>query len=362
MILILPVAGQSSRYPNMRPKWMLNHPNGNLMLAQSFFQWDLENVESIVVICLRQHEEQYNVQNMLSKQFAKLGLLDKLHVVIIEQSNSQPHSVYQGLMKTGISGPIFIKDSDNYFYCSPKGINEVCFANISDYNGQNVGNKSYIVMNEVGSIVNIVEKRIISDTFCTGGYGFADAGDFINTFEKLIDIPDLYISHIIYKMMLDGFVFSGSGVSNYLDWGTLDDWNAYRQKFCTLFIDLDGVLVENSAEYFHPIWGETDIIQQNVDIINQLYNSGYSEIILTTSRTQIAEAITRDQLARTGVKYHRIIFGIMHAKRIIVNDYSDSNPYRSCDAVNIKRNSNQLKEMLQGLMSLPAKVDEIKLK
>lgn len=355
MILVLPVAGQSSRYPNMRPKWMLNHPNGNMMLAQSFFQWDMSHVESIVVICLRQHDEQYNVQQMLSKQFAKLGLLDKLRVVVIEQSDSQPHSVYQGLIQAGITGPIFIKDSDNYFSCTPKGVNEICFANISEYNSQNVANKSYIVMNEVGSIINIVEKRIISDTFCTGGYGFANAGDFIRTFEGLSDVPNLYISHIVYKMMLDGFVFSGAGVADYLDWGTLDDWNQYRQQYCTLFIDLDGVLVQNAAEYFQPFWGETNAISQNVETINRLYAAGYAEIILTTSRPYEFEQTTYEQLARVGLKYHRILFGLLHAKRIIINDYSSSNPYRSCDAVNIQRDSSQLTEMLQGLISFPPK-------
>ncbi len=355
MILILPVAGQSTRYPNMRPKWMLNHPNGNLMLAQSFLGWDLRAVESIVVICLRQHDEQYQVQQMLAKQFAKLGLLEKLRVVVIEQSDSQPHSVYQGLMQAGISGPIFIKDLDNYFSHTPKGLNEICFASISDYNSQNVANKSYIVMNEVGGIINIVEKRIISDTFCTGGYGFADAGDFIRVFEGLRDVPNLYISHVVYKMMLDGFVFSGASVSNYLDWGTLEDWNQYRQQYCTLFIDLDGVLVENSAEYFQPFWGETGAIAPNVDAINRLYEAGYAEIVLTTSRSHEAEQITREQLARLGVKYNQILFGLLHARRILVNDYSPSNPYRSCDAINIQRNSSQLAEMLQGLIHLQSK-------
>ena len=30
--LILPVAGQSSRYPNMRPKWLITMPDGKLMI------------------------------------------------------------------------------------------------------------------------------------------------------------------------------------------------------------------------------------------------------------------------------------------------------------------------------------------
>ena len=32
MNLIIPMAGKSSRFPNMRPKWMLTHPQETLWL------------------------------------------------------------------------------------------------------------------------------------------------------------------------------------------------------------------------------------------------------------------------------------------------------------------------------------------
>ncbi len=353
MRLILPVAGQSSRYPGLRPKWMLNHPNGNLIIAESIRGWDLSDIEEIVVVCLRQHDEKYGAQAMLHKQFAKLGLVGKLHVVVIEQSNSQPHTVYQALKLASISGPILIKDSDNYFFHTPKAGNTVCYATIADINRGNVINKSYILMNEAGTVLNIVEKRMISDTFCVGGYGFGEAADFVSTFEDMVDIPNLYVSHVIYQMILNGKYFSGSKVSGFVDWGTIKDWNAFRSHYCTLFVDLDGVLVENSAEYFSPFWGETDEIKENVDVINRLYDSGYGEIIITTTRGADSEEVTRQQLERIGLKYHRILFGLLHAKRVVINDYSKSNPYRSCDSINVSRNAPQLAEMLQNLVSMP---------
>lgn len=349
MHLILPVSGQSSRFPDLRPKWMLNHPNGNLMLAESFLEWDLSNIDSILVICLRQHEDEYDVTNMMQKQFAKLGLENLIQVIVIDKSDSQPHSVYQGIQAKKLTGPIFVKDSDNYFSHIPESGNTVCYLPLEANNRGNAANKSYIQMNETGAILNIVEKRIISNTFCCGGYGFADASDFLSTFEKLKDTPDLYISHIIYQMILDSQSFYGSEVSNYVDWGTLEDWNAYRSQFRTLFIDIDGVLVQSSAEYYKPFWGETDAIENNVSIINELYDSGYGEVILITSRTEEVAEITRQQLKRINIKYHRILFGLLHAKRIIVNDFSKSNPYPSCEAINISRNSDQLTDVLQGL-------------
>ena len=36
-----------------------------------------------------------------------------------------------------------------------------------------------------------------------------------------------------------------------------------------------------------------------------------------------------------------------HGRRLIVNDFATTNPYRSCDAINIARNSNQLQAYLK---------------
>jgi len=332
---------------------MLNHPNGNLMIVESFREWQLSEIQEIVIICLNKHEEQYGVRMMLRKQFAKLGLANRLQIVLIEHSESQPHTVYQGINQVGIRGSILIKDSDNYFSHIPRPGNLVCYAPLAKLMHGKPANKSYILMNETGGILNIVEKRIVSDTFCTGGYGFEEAEEFATTFEQVRHLPNLYVSHVIYQMILDGHPFLGAEVKDFVDWGTLKDWNAYRSQFCTLFIDLDGVLVQNSAEYFPPLWGDTDAIHENVSIINQLYESGFGEIIITTSRSEEAKEITRNQLERIGLKYHRIIYGMQHAKRIVINDYSKTNPFRSCDAINLSRNSNELADMLSNLIAVP---------
>ena len=32
--LLIPAAGKSSRFPNMKPKWLLTHPSGELMIEK----------------------------------------------------------------------------------------------------------------------------------------------------------------------------------------------------------------------------------------------------------------------------------------------------------------------------------------
>ena len=116
-------------------------------------------------------------------------------------------------------------------------------------------------------------------------------------------------------------------VERYSDWGTLEDWNKYKSEYKTIFTDLDGVLVENSAEYFEPIWGTTNAIQENVDYMNDPYDSGKCRIIITTSRKSSFKEVTISQLDREGIKYHDIIFDLPHAERIVINDFSKSNKY-----------------------------------
>jgi hypothetical protein len=151
-------------------------------------------------------------------------------------------------------------------------------------------------------------------------------------------------------MILDNRAFSSVVCANYSDWGTLKDWNKYKSGFGTVFIDLDGVLVRNSAEYFPPTWGSTSGISENIAAVNRLYDSGKVQIIITTSRREEFRSQTLDQLNREGVKYHQILFGMHHGKRIVVNDYAPSNPFKSCDGINIARDSAGLAEMLESVI------------
>ena len=54
-ILLLPVAGQSARYPGMRPKWLLTMPNGKLMIEQSVSKINCKIFDKIYIIALKDH-------------------------------------------------------------------------------------------------------------------------------------------------------------------------------------------------------------------------------------------------------------------------------------------------------------------
>ena len=165
----------------------------------------------------------------------------------------------------------------------------------------------------------------------------------------LKNTKNLFLSDIIKEMVNDGFKFKTVLVSDYIDWGTKEDWFDYVRQYKTLFVDLDGTLVKSSGKYTPPYWGETEGIKENIDFLNRLYDTGKVYIILTTARPSSARDITLKQLERENVKYDNIIFDLFHANRTIINDYGTSNPYPTCDAVNIVRNSNELERFLKDL-------------
>ena len=348
MNLIIPCAGESSRFPDTRPKWMLTQPDGKLMVVSSLGGLQLNNVENIYVVVLRKHLEQYQCEDGIKEAFADAGFGEKLNLVILDEvTESQPETIAKAIEIANVSGSIFIKDCDGCFRAEVKPVNEVCVYDLSKMNLVHAANKSYVICDEHGLVSNIAEKNIISSTFCVGGYAFEDAKVFLNYFNKMKHLPNLYVSHLIYQMMLDNHTFGVQGVDEYVDWGTLSEWTLYKQEYATLFIDIDGVLVENSGQYFSPRWGETSAITENVKAINSMFDSGKTQVILTTARKDSFKKQTEKQLENAGVKYHQIIYGLLHCKRIIVNDYSKTNPYKSCDAINLKRNSAELGEMLR---------------
>jgi len=340
MILILPCAGESSRFPGTRPKWMLTHPSGNLMVCESISKIDTRNVEKIVLIVLDRHL-QGDLSPLSVFQRAKINV--PLETYVIKDSRSQPETVASYLKNLNQNIKFFIKDCDNQFECLVEEKNEIAVTSVDNVRGKSMASKSYCRFNSNGIISSIVEKRVISNTFCVGGYSFTSSRKFLESYDRIKHHDNLYVSHIIQDMILNGTSFTKKEVRSYYDWGTLEDWLEYRDQFSTIFLDIDGVLVKNSSEFFEPKWGETAALEENVKFINSLFNDGKTQIILTTSRTENYKIATQKQLEDLGIKYHSIIFGLLHAKRIVINDYDITNPNPSCISISLPRNEDSLR-------------------
>jgi hypothetical protein len=349
--LIVPMGGKSSRFPGMRPKWMLTHPMTNrFMVTESILGINLDFFDSIYFIFLREHEEKYKFLRGLDEELSDCGLIKKSNFIFLdEQTSSQSETVYNAIKKADIRGFIFIKDSDGYYECNIETTNnQIAFFDLNDMDDINARTKSYIEFDVNGVVTNIVEKKVISSTFSAGGYGFEDASQFCSTFDKVKDVDsECYVSNVIFEMILSGSRFEGLPTLNFKDWGTINAWNKYKSEYKCLFVDIDGTLVTNSSIHFPPYVGGGEPLQNNINHLNSLHRSGKVKIILTTSRPNYMRDLTIKELKQKGILYDELVTGLPHCKRVIINDFAKSNPYPSCEAINIPRNSDNLGDFLK---------------
>ena len=319
-----------------------------MMVTEAISGLNLDFFDHIYFICLQQHEDKYQFMKGFVSELDDAGLREKSNIVLLpEQTDSQSETVYTFLSGYDLDGFIFIKDSDGFYRCDVEERNQVAYFDLNDMDDINARTKSYVDLDVNDVVTNIVEKKVISSTFSSGGYGFADAKEFCKTFEKLQDMDgECYISHIIFEMMLSGSTFYGTKTTDFKDWGTLDAWNKYKSQYKCLFVDIDGTLITNSSHHFPPYTGSGEPIEDNIDLLAELHEQGKARIILTTSRPERLRQLTIQELQTKGIPFDDLVMGLPHCQRIVINDFARSNPYPSCSAINIPRNENNLTEFL----------------
>lgn len=337
MEVIIPCAGASSRFPNMRPKYLLTDYSGKLMIERA-----AENYIGkyrITIVILKEHDDRFQSRKKLEEAFQ-----NKVDIVILDKMTAGPaDTVYQAIKRGRISrtDSLLIKDCDGFYKTDQKDGNVIYIAKLSNHPKiRTAGAKSYTLTNDQGIINSVVEKKIVSDHFCVGGYQFETTQSFVNAFEKLQTSGEVFVSNIVDYMISNGTLFFESEVENFIDVGVADDWFDYNNK-PTYFCDIDGTILKSKWDYYEP----HEPLYDNVKVLLNEYNRG-CKIVFTTSRQEKYRNLTEQILKELGFENCPLIMGIHHSKRILINDYANTNPYPSAIAINIKRDSEDLGDMI----------------
>ena len=350
--LILPVAGQSSRYPNMRPKWLITLPDGKLMIEKSITNFNLKVFNKVYVVVFKEHLKKYVDKKNLIKSLKK-NISSKIELIELKNPTScQVETVYKAIQLANIKGGIVIKDCDNTFKChfKKKPSNEVMVLNLNNTDLIEAKSKSYVTFDKLNKIHNIVEKKVISDFFCCGAYSFESSLDYLKFAKKLLlKSNDVYISHVIYEMILNQYIFKSKEVTDYIDWGTVREFRNWQRKHITLFCDFDGCLVVNGSK-FGKNGFKTKPLVENLNTISNILLTGFAELIITTSRPNEQKKNIESILRKFGIKPKYILTGLLHSKRALINDFSETNPFPSSIAINLERDSNKLSSILINLL------------
>jgi choline kinase len=340
MEVIVPAAGLSTRFPNMRPKYTLTDFSGKLMIEQSIAPF--LGKHHITIGILKEHNDQYKTAQYLEDNYP-----NQISVVILENRTKGPaDTVYQIIQQIGFDAePILVKDCDSFFDYPAIDENAVCVARVEDYEIiKRLSSKSFIVSNDQGIIIDIIEKQVVSNKFCVGGYKFESAKMFTSAYNQLQDaqVSEIFVSHIIEECLNRNVIFKEHIVSNYVDVGTAEDWFDYNDK-SVIFCDIDGTVVK--AQGRHE-WNDKPVpLTENILRLQELVTQG-SKIIFTTARPSKAHQRTYDMLGELGFKDFDLISNLPNVKRILINYYNNANPYPRAIAVNLKRDSDNLNDFL----------------
>ncbi len=344
MEIIVPAAGLSTRFPGNKPKFMLYDYSGKSMLYKAIYPF--LGKYKITIGVLQEHEYEFNITDFIKHEFG-----DSVNLVILSKRTRGPADTVNEILKNisiDTGTPILIKDCDSFFNHNSISGNYVCVSKLQDKNMifQPAG-KSYVIVNENSFIQKIVEKQIVSDTYCVGGYKFESVYNFISGFESVKNIvsDEIFVSHVIKHLISIGLPFQKVYVEDYVDAGTMQDWIEYNNR-PVIFCDIDGTIIHNQQRYGSNNYNTDPIpLNNNINIIKQMQHRG-SQIIFTTARPEESREITEKMLMNLGFNNFQLLMNLNNSSRILINDYNEMNPYPRALAVNIRRNTDNLSDFL----------------
>lgn len=345
MEVIVPAAGLSTRFPNVKPKYLHFGYDNKMMLVKAVEPYIGKH--NITVVILEEHDEKYNAYEFVTKE------LPEARVVVVSEPTAGPaDTVVRAIQHIFIWNDdtdfeFLVKDCDSFFNHAPVSGNYVCVSNVADHETLNrLSSKSFVKYNDQDIITNIIEKAVVSDSFCVGAYKFASANEYMEAYERLSSRNgEFFVSHVIQDMLYKGVVFKKVPVTNYVDVGTAEDWHKYNDK-PVIFCDIDGTLVKAQSRYGKNSYDNPPVVlEENVRRIKEYHDRG-CQIFFTTARPNQYAKITEKMLNDLGFVNFALISGLHNAKRILINDYNNSNPYPRAEAINIYRDHDNLKDFL----------------
>ena len=215
--LIIPAAANKKRYEEEMPFIFSLNKKGICYCLQAIQGLQLEQFDNIYITILREHELRYGLSSMLNMQLKRLHIENARIVVLEHETSSQAETIYQTIQAEKIMGAIFIKDADSFFAGEVLPQNGIAVFPLECLSQVDPQHKSYVAVDDMGYITNTIEKRVIDHYFNAGGYAFENADVFCRYYQRYAGLSGLYLSHIVYAMLLDKHAFRPFKVEGYVD-------------------------------------------------------------------------------------------------------------------------------------------------
>jgi len=107
-------------------------------------------------------------------------------------------------------------------------------------------------------------------------------------------------------MLLDGHLFRPINVADYVDWGTREEWLAFKNQFVTLFVPFTSLFLGASDQPVAGLWPHV----ADVEHLRKLYDGGKTRIVVLSEHKESYRALLEERLRAAGVTYHQLLCGV----------------------------------------------------
>lgn len=313
--LIVLCAGD--RVINNLPVFLNRHPDGKILAEKAIEGVFIENYDEVIFTVLKSVNEKYHAEKIIEDE---ITIHNNIKVFKLDKPTSGPaESVYLTIKGAKIEGEFAVRDSLNGITISKDTTgNFVSGLDLTKYEDDvfNVRSKSFIVTNEQGQVLDVIEKRFRSDIISVGLYGFKKTSDFIMAYEKLNDINypinKMYLSNVIsYLIGYKQRVFHCVDVSFHEDWGTPETWSRLEKKYATIFVDVDKLIGANYTD---------EMASTLIESLSVLKNK-LSSIVLFTRTSVVNKKQVYNLLEEKNIHCIDFVCGVSHStEQIMISD------------------------------------------
>ena len=246
--ILIPMAGKGSRFSDVGytfPKPLISVGNETMisLVTKNLLEKCVKEVH-VIYICQEEHYNNYDLENVLNRAVKNAGV-DIFKVSIIKINGITQGAACTALIAKDVidpEQPLMIANSDQFikvpYMCAWHDVISMSNSDAEIMCFKSSHPKwSYARVDDEGNVIEIAEKKVISEFATTGIYWWKKAEDFINSAEKMIEKDirhnnEFYIAPTYNEMILNNKKISVMEIKPelMLGLGTPEDLNKYLNK------------------------------------------------------------------------------------------------------------------------------------
>jgi len=198
-------------------------------------------------------------------------------------------------------------------------------------------------------VIQIAEKKAISDIALVGLHYWKKGSDFVWSAEKLMEHEDKTKNEYYIAPTYNELIKTGKNIytyhinkDDYISLGSPEELKEYVGKHNeynidkpkTIICDLDGTILKHQHSYSDVARNKPELVDGVREKFDEWDSKGH-KIIIMTGRKECAREITERDLTRLGICWDQLVMNVGNGPRIIINDKLEDKSLDRAISVNI---------------------------